>query len=678
VPQPSTSAESTDARRRLRRLVVVIAVAGLVLSILFLLWATVGVRSVRNALVEETERQSLALLQSLILASQYSLATGTLVDQLEQETLAERTRSILQQYPSGTIDAAMLDSVATRLDADALSLLIDDAWISSDTDVPILQAVAGDELLADLESVDDQIEVSYTDSLAGQTWEGVAFTSPQGVAIVWAIRGPSPSQPAIGGIGELIQEIGRQSGVNYIVLQAPDGIVFASRPLKPLLKLAADSFLVNVLETDVAATREIDFEGTPVIEAAAPFLSTELPSGMFRVGLSLTAVDDAVSRLTVQLGLTALLLVLLSTTVISIAVTRRSLADLGKSYREVETLSASVLDSIDQAVISVDADGKLTSLNPTAERWFRVRFSDVRGQGVTAVLPLDFGLDEVRTKRRANGERETVIQTDHGLRTLIYATAPLVTIDTKHVGAVTVIRDETDARNMAAQVRRAERLSAMGHLAAGVAHEIRNPLNAIALAAQQLKMELGPVPSAAMADTIWSESKRLNKIVEDFLSLARPSTLPKAKLDWRELVESVAQMAALETDKKEVALTLDLCDDCHVDGVADELRKALWNLLRNAIAASDSGGRISLDLRVDSGRVKLSIDDTGSGIAPDALSRVFEPWFTTKSGGTGLGLAITYRIVQDHEGTIEISSPVPGTNRGTRVVVSLPVSQQTG
>ncbi len=676
MPQSSTSAESPDARRRLRRLVVVIAVAGLVLSILFLLWATVGVRSVRNALVEETERLSLALLESLILASQYSLATGTLVNQLEQETLAERTRTLLQVYPDGGIGATELDSMSSRLDADALSLRIDDAWISSDTDVPISMATAGVDILAEIQSDDDQLEVAYTDSLAGQTWEGVVFSTPRGIAVVWAIRGPSSSQPAIGGIGELIQEIGRQSGVNYIVLQAPDGIVFASRPLKPLLKLAADSFLVGVLEGDSAATREIDFEGTPVIEAAAPFLSTELPSGMFRVGLSLTAVDDAVSRLTVQLGLTALLLVLLSTTVISIAVTRRTLADLGQSYREFETLSVSVLNSIDQAVIAVDADGKLTILNPAAERWFDLRARDVYSQNVATILPFDFGLSEALTTRQAHSERESVCQASGGLRTLVYATAPLKTSDSQYVGAVTVIRDETDSRMMATQVRRAERLSAMGHLAAGVAHEIRNPLNAIALAAQQLKMELGPVPSAAMADTIWSESKRLNGIVEDFLSLARPSTMPKSKLDWRALVESVAQMAGLETDKKGVALQLDLCDECRVDGVADELRKALWNLLRNALAATDSGGRISIDLQVDSGIAKLAIDDTGSGVAPDALSRVFEPWFTTKSGGTGLGLAITHRIVQDHEGTIELSSPVPGTTRGTRVVVSLPVSQQ--
>lgn len=655
---------------------MVIAVAGLVLAVLFLLWATVGVRSVRNALVDETERQSLALLHSLILASQYSLATGTLVDQLERETLAERTRTLLQLFAGDEIDTAALDSVVTRLDADALSIQIYDSWVSSDPNAPVSMAMAGEESLSEIQYADEQLDVSYTDSLAGQTWEGVAFLTPKGMAIVWTIRGASPSQPAIGGIGELVQEIGRRSGVNYIMLQAPDGIVFASRPLKPVLKLAADSFLVGVLERDSAATREFEFEGTSVVEAAAPFLSTELPSGMFRVGLSLDAVDQAVDRLTLQLGLTALLLVLLSTTVISIAVTRRTLADLGQSYREVESLSGSVLDSIDQAVIAVDADANVTMLNPAAERWFGVRHSDLRGKKAASELPFDFGLREVLSTRQPNNERETVCQTTAGVRTLVYATAPLKTSESQYIGAVTVIRDETDSRAMAVQVRRAERLSAMGHLAAGVAHEIRNPLNAIALAAQQLKMELGSAPSAGMAETIWGESKRLNNIVEDFLSLARPSTMPRSPLDWRDLIESVAQMAALETDKKGVRLKLELAEGAWVLGVADELRKALWNLLRNALAATDSGGHIDVVLRVELGAAILTIDDTGSGIAPDELTRVFEPWFTTKSGGTGLGLAITHRIVQDHDGTIEMTSPVPGTNTGTRVVIRLPANDR--
>jgi PAS domain S-box-containing protein len=623
--------------------------------------------------VAETERQSRALLQSLILASQYSLETGALVDRLEREALAERVRLHLEQRQSDHLNVQDLIQLADTLDASGISLWTKDRLVSFPAEIAPLLSSENVLSLTAWNEQDDAIALSFEDSVSGQIWAGVGFTTTAGEMIVWNRKLAGEVSESIRGIGELIQEIGRQSGISYIMLQSPDGIVFASRPLKPVLKLAADTFLVDVLEADIPATRELVFEGIPVVEAAAPFLSTELPSGMFRVGLGLYAVDDAVDRLTLQLGLTALLLLLLSTTVAGFVVTRRSLADLGQSYREVETLTGRVLDSIDQAVVAIDAEGRITIFNPTAERLFGVDIDSVRRKSPRSTLPADFGLEEVRLTREARPEQEIVCQTPHGECVLVYSTTPLVTSDKTHIGAVAVIRDETESRAMALQVRRAERLSAMGQLAAGVAHEIRNPLNAIALASQQLKLELGGAPAAGLADTIWGESKRLNGIVDDFLSLARPSTQPKEPVDWKELVGSVAQMAAIEADKNQVALRFAPTVDCRVNGVPGELRKAVWNLLRNAIAATPVGGEIVIGLTTEGASAVLTIDDSGSGITPEALPRIFEPWFTTKSGGTGLGLAITFRIIEDHLGAIDVVSPVPDTSVGTRVRVRLPL-----
>lgn len=660
---------------RFRPVILTVGVVGLILAVVFLMWATVGIRSVRGALVAETERQSLALLRSLMLASQYSLATGTLIEQLERQTLAERAHGLLERAQPPQFDENYLSSFCATLEVDGISIWIGDTVVAFPGDLN--RALSSQNGLAvSNRQPDEASALTVADTTTDIVWTGIGFLTERGPAAVWKVGASASSPSAIRGIGELIQEIGRQSGINYIILQAPDGIVFASRPLKPILKLAADSFLVRVLETDRPATREIVLEGIPVMEAAAPFLSTDMPSGMFRVGLSLDAVNDAVDRLTLQLGLTALLLVLLSTTVSAVIVTRRSLAALGQSYREVETLTGNVLDAIDQAVVAVDADGNITIFNPTAEKWFGRTIAEIRGRKASTVLPVDFKLDQVRLTRTAETERETVAATSFGERILVHSTTPLITEDTAGVGAVTVIRDETESRAMTLQVRRAERLSAMGQLAAGVAHEIRNPLNAIALAAQQLKLELADDSGAPMADTIWAESKRLNLIVEDFLSLARPSNQPRAPVDLKDLIVSITQMARLEADKNNVELRLAAPEECTVNGVADELRKAFWNLLRNALVATPPGGSITIDLAVRETIATMTIDDTGSGIAPDALPRVFEPWFTTKPGGTGLGLAITHRIVQDHKGTIEVLSPVPGSDRGTRLIVRLPVAPQ--
>ena len=212
----------------------------------------------------------------------------------------------------------------------------------------------------------------------------------------------------------------------------------------------------------------------------------------------------------------------------------------------------------------------------------------------------------------------------------------------------------------------------MGNLAAGVAHEIRNPLNAIAIAAQRLRMEMTDPSAQKIADTVLEESRRLNAIVEDFLSLARSSSQPPARLDFSELVESVAGMAALDAGQRGIEWDAEVAPGVIVEGVSDELRKALWNILSNAISATPSGGHVRIHLVLAENTATLTIDDSGSGIDPENLSRIFQPYFTTKDHGTGLGLAITHRIITDHGGTIVVHSPPPGADKGTRVTIELP------
>ncbi len=661
-------------RPRWRPIAATATAISLVLAILFALWATVGIRAMRRALVRESERQTLALLQSLVLASQYSLATGTLVDQMERNTIADRARPYTDSFED-LLDPRRRDELLVASEAAGVTLWRGDSLAYGFPD-ELADMASHDEELRNHSwgEEEDAVRLLVSDSATKISWRGTGIPTTWGGLAVWEKQAPANAPAVLGGVGELIQEIGRQSGVSYIMLQAPDGIVFASRPLKPVLKLAADSFLVAVLEGNAPATREIQFEGKPILEAATPFLSTGLPSGMFRVGVSLTAVDEAVTRLTLQLGLTAILLLLLSSAVSVVLVTRRSLTDLGHSYRQVETLTGGVLDAIDQGVIAIDAQDRITIANPAAERVLDISAEKLIGAPVSAHLgAFDFDLRRVAHGGEAARDQEEIRQTRRGARILVYSSTPLVTSDGVPSGAVTVIRDETDARAMAEEMRRGERLSSMGQLAAGVAHEIRNPLNAIALAAQSLRLELSEPDSQKLAETVWEESRRLNTIVEEFLSLARPSTLPRAPLDLADLLRDVSQMARLEADKKQVALTIDSVAQCPIHGVADELRKAVWNLFSNAFAATPSGGEIHVTLSSDSRRARLSIEDSGEGIAPDALKRVFEPWFTTKTRGTGLGLAITHRIVHDHDGTIELMSPRPGGKSGTRVIVDLPV-----
>jgi signal transduction histidine kinase len=228
-------------------------------------------------------------------------------------------------------------------------------------------------------------------------------------------------------------------------------------------------------------------------------------------------------------------------------------------------------------------------------------------------------------------------------------------------------------------VSRQERLAALGHLAAEVAHEVRNPLNAISMGLQRVQREFPPTEATARQEfgditaVIRDEVKRLNQTIEDFLKLARPIKL------HRQVCHLDALLRELEILLKEEAQTRDVQWQISTAPqlpflLADrgQLRQALLNLILNALQATPPGGKVSLHADTTAGQLRLRLHDTGSGIAPQILERIFDPYYTTKQGGTGLGLAIAQQIVQAHGGHIEVSSIV---GQGSTFTVCLPLVQ---
>jgi len=212
--------------------------------------------------------------------------------------------------------------------------------------------------------------------------------------------------------------------------------------------------------------------------------------------------------------------------------------------------------------------------------------------------------------------------------------------------------DVTDERALAMRTARAERLAALGTMAAGLAHEIRNPLNAaqLQLTLLQRRLPRGDVASQPAASAA-AEIRRLGALVEEFLQFARPQPLRTARADLRATAQSVTALMAPEAVAAGVELALVPGDP--VPAIIDEerLKQVLLNLLRNGFEASGKGGQVRIEVRLENGAARLEVADDGPGFADG--DPVFEPFFTTKEGGTGLGLAIVHRIVTDHGGRID-------------------------
>ncbi|MFC1543481.1 PAS domain-containing sensor histidine kinase, partial [Candidatus Neomarinimicrobiota bacterium] len=217
------------------------------------------------------------------------------------------------------------------------------------------------------------------------------------------------------------------------------------------------------------------------------------------------------------------------------------------------------------------------------------------------------------------------------------------------------------------EVNRLQRLSrfqdkqaAIGQLAAGVAHEIRNPLNAIGILAQRLRRECrlksGQEEFEQFTNTMTSEIGRINGLLEEFLAFARPTSLTLAPVDISRLLEDVSQLFISQANDKGIALIVDSAAGLQFEGDVQHLQQAFANVVKNALEAVKRGDTITISAQSTDGATVIQVADTGQGIPPENLNRIFDLFYTTRNEGTGIGLALTHKIIADHGGIIEVDS----------------------
>lgn len=357
---------------------------------------------------------------------------------------------------------------------------------------------------------------------------------------------------------------------------------------------------------------------------------------------------------------------------------------LGEEARRAERHLASVVESASDLVVSLDLRGRVLTWNTAAVRITGFEENDVRNRLLgdlcqpTQRAELAHFLERVLLLGRTDSiEVEFVSRTEQVLP-ISWVFSPMRNTDGRVMGLVGVGRDLTERRKFQAQLLQSEKLAALGVMAGGVAHEIRNPLAVISSAAQLLLERTLPQDvQLQCAEKIHNGVLRVARIVEGLLRFARPSSHEGMRsLDLAAVVDDALALVAnqLKLDKIEVQ-TLYPPGPVVVRGNASLLQQLVTNLLLNsANAVPPNGGRIIICLDQDE-QASLRITDNGQGIPESVLPKVFDPFFTTKpvGQGTGLGLSICYAIVQQHGGTIDISSE---EDVGTSVVITLPLEEQ--
>jgi len=349
--------------------------------------------------------------------------------------------------------------------------------------------------------------------------------------------------------------------------------------------------------------------------------------------------------------------------------------ELARDKRFLET----IFNAIREGVIVTDVAGTVVYMNDAAGLIFGLDPAATLGR------PLAGNISGLRWKELAQG-REVVtrdIEVFHpSHRVLNFYVVPLMGEDDdqpgqrEHVGYALIMRDFTERHREAQETLETERVAALQLLAAGVAHEIGNPLNSLTIHLQLLERRLRKLPEDQQDELLHpleiarDEIKRLDTIVTQFLRAIRPAPLHRAPHDINSIVRDAAEFLEAELKSRNILLEVDLAPALPVlDIDQDQLKQAFFNIIKNASEAMKQGGLLKIRTGADANWVNIAFADTGGGMTEETMARVFEPYFTTKIGGSGLGLMITQRIVRAHGGEVVIASD-PG--QGLKLTIRLP------
>ncbi len=340
-----------------------------------------------------------------------------------------------------------------------------------------------------------------------------------------------------------------------------------------------------------------------------------------------------------------------------------------------------VFEALHEGVIILDPHGKIGFLNHAACQFFGLDPDKAVGEHISSQIR---GLEwEALGKPGRTISRDLEVYYPEN-RFLNFYLAPIDEDDEdeRPLGYVMLVRDLTSTRAEAEETLESERLNALTLLAAGVAHEIGNPLNSLDIHLQLLGRKLRKLPPGdrkpleANLATAREEIQRLDTILKNFLHAVRPTAPRRERQDLHQLLRESLRLLEPELESRKIAVQLDLAESLPPATVdAGQFQQVFYNLIRNAYQAiSRPDGRITLRTRVNDYEYVISIEDNGTGISPEHMGSIFEPYRTTKSSGSGLGLLIVRRIIREHGGEIAIESE---ENQGTRVLIHLPRTERS-
>ncbi len=477
------------------------------------------------------------------------------------------------------------------------------------------------------------------------------------------------------GIGKIIRDIADKSGIEYIVLQDSMGILAASASVKSMDPIEGDKFLENALNVDSTFKRIIKFNGNEVYEVVKRLEIDNNVIGLFRIGVSLDEVKSVESRMYRRIIIISLILAAISIIVLSIIFTTQNLQTVSNEFGKFRTFTSTILEEMREAVIVINNEFVITLFNKSAEELFKIKRDKVINQNIKYFLngKFSFIMNEVEIQNNNTSDIQRTVEINNQPRFLSLSITKNLNERNEAENYTIVINDFTERKNLEDNAKRQEKLSAMGELASGVAHEIRNPINAIGMIAQRLDKEFVPNKDSdeykSILNVLKDEVTRINKIITQFLNYAKPLEIELRITEANEYFEDIYRLYISQSNIRKINFKKLSSDSFKIKIDPELMKQALMNVLQNAIESVNENGLVTFNYFKEDNLLNIIVEDNGNGIPEDQLKRIFDLYYTTKKDGNGLGLSIAQKIINQHSGTIIVESKI---KHGTKFIIKIP------
>ncbi|MHB9096252.1 MAG: ATP-binding protein [Syntrophales bacterium] len=506
---------------------------------------------------------------------------------------------------------------------------------------------------------------------------------------------------------KLLMETAQQPGIDYLIVTNARGVIMAdSDPARIGLSYGTDLDLEKIARSETPAWRQVSHSEEPAadtFEIYRQFAPTGAPFPGFPdpllappgspdaearrrgfvifVGLDMGPLIAAQNEDRRRIIWMAVIFLLIGYSGIIMLFLAQGYRTARSSLSRIRAFSNSLVENMPIGLVATDGEGILTAFNQTAEAILGRRADDVLGKQAEEVLPgscREIFHELADDRRIIEREIDCTVAEGRMIPLEVIATT-LHEDDGTFLGRVFLFRDMTEMRRLKQEIVRSQRLASLGSLAAGIAHEIRNPLSSIKGFATYFRERYeGNPDDRETAETMISEVDRLNRVITQLLEFARPLTMNRLPTSIQTVIRHTLRTVEGRARERGVVIETELPPEIgEIPLDADRISQVLLNLFLNSIAAMDQGGTLRVSLkRRDDRTIRIAIADTGVGIRKEDLPRVFDPYFTTKPSGTGIGLPIVQKIVEAHGGEIILESE-PGRGTTATLLLPAPVTEET-